>query len=265
MSMNTWIGVEEARNAVLNGTGAGVKVAILDSGVELSHTALTGLELVDDIAVIQDGPMLVTAPGNGVDLFGHGTAIASIIRAMAPRILLGSIRVMGAHLNSRTEIIREGVRIALERGYQILNCSFGCRGDAKYVMDYKLWIDEAYLKRVHIVSACNNLDFTVREWPGHFPTVVTVNMARVEHQEALYHRTGNLVEFAARGANIDVPWTNQRRKLVTGSSYAVPHVVALLARLLSIYPDLSPLAAKELLRQLADPLPADLAGANVPM
>jgi subtilisin family serine protease len=261
--MSTWIGLDEARNAVSNGTGTGVKVAILDSGVESTHTALSGLELLDDVAVIQDGPMLITVPGNGADLFGHGTAIASIIRAMAPAVSLGSIRVMGAHLNSRTEIIREGVRIALERGYHILNCSFGCRGDAKYVMDYKLWIDEAYLKRAHIVSACNNLDFTVREWPGHFPTVVTVNMARVERREALYHRAGNLVEFAARGANIEVPWVNQGRKLVTGSSYAVPHVVALLARLLSSFPDLSPLAAKELLRQLAEPLPDSVAGSNV--
>ena len=124
--MKTWITPEEAIAAIRDGRGRGVKIAILDSGVEASHPALGGLELVDDIAVIEDGMKLKVVPGEGRDLFGHGTAVAGIIRATAPEAEIGSIRVLGESLSARTAIILEGARQAIERGYHILNCSRGC-------------------------------------------------------------------------------------------------------------------------------------------
>ena len=53
-------------------------------------------------------------------------AIASIIRQVAPEAKIGSFRVLGEQLRSRTAIICEGARLALDCGYQVLNCSFGC-------------------------------------------------------------------------------------------------------------------------------------------
>ena len=73
----------------------------------------------------------------------------------------------------RTIVIREGVRQAIDAGYDILNCSFGC-GVKEHILQYKDWIDEAYLKGIHIVAACNNIDFRRPEWPGFFPSVITV-------------------------------------------------------------------------------------------
>src|SRR5207237_5045999 len=154
-----------------------VRISVLDSGIEAGHCLLGGLSLADDLAVIEQGLELVTAPGEGRDVFGHGTAIAGIIRQIAPEAQIGSFRVLGEQLRSRSWIIREGVRLALERGYHILNCSFGC-GREDQVLLYKDWIDEAYVRDRHIVAACNNQDFTKREWPGHFPTVITVNFIR---------------------------------------------------------------------------------------
>jgi subtilisin len=250
--LNTWLTVEQARNYLRQGTGRGIKIAVLDSGIEAAHPALKGLILVDDLAVLDDGLQLRAVPGQGVDVFGHGTAIASILRQIAPEAQIGSFRVLGDQLRSRTAIIREGVRLALERGYHILHCSFGCSRE-DHVLQYKDWIDEAYLTRRHIVAACNNYDFQKREWPGHFPTVITVNFAQSDEPEALFYRPGNLVEFAARGHDLDVPWTGGQRKKVTGSSFAVPHVAGLLARLLALCPDLPPLPAKALLHQIAHP------------
>jgi subtilisin len=191
-------------------------------------------------------------PGEGRDLFGHGTAIAGIIRQMAPEAQIGSFRVMGEQLRSRTAVICEGVRQALDLGYHVLNCSFGCSRDDQ-VLFYKSWIDEAYLRNRHIVAACNNDDFLRREWPGHFPTVITVNFAAIESPEEFYYQPGHLVEFAARGQDLEVAWVVNARKKVIGSSFAAPHLTGLLARLLSCAPDLSPLQAKALLQQLATP------------
>src|ERR1700746_4196601 len=71
--------------------------------------------------------------------------------------------------------------------------------------------------------------------------------------EVLFYRPGSLVEFAARGEDVELLWNNGNRVKASGSSYAAPVASAILARLISIYPGLSPLAAKELLRLTAEP------------
>jgi subtilisin family serine protease len=250
--VNNWPSLDEARSYLAAGQGQGIKIAVLDSGIDLTHPLLAGLTLEDDLAVVEDGSRLSVVPGGGRDVYGHGTAIASILRQLVPEARIGSFRVLGEQLRSRTLIIREGARLALERGYHILNCSFGCSRE-DHVLFYKDWIDEAYLRGRHIVAACNNQDVTKREWPGHFPTVVTVNFTRCDRPDALFCRMGQLVEFAARGEDIEVAWLGGGRKKVTGSSFAAPHAAGLLARLLSHSPMLSPLQAKALLQQLAKP------------
>ena len=70
--MKPWITPDEAAEAIRRGRGRGVRIAVLDSGIERSHPALGGLELVDDIAIVEDGMKLKVVPGEGRDLFGHG-------------------------------------------------------------------------------------------------------------------------------------------------------------------------------------------------
>jgi subtilisin family serine protease len=254
--------LEEARWALTNGTGKGVRIAVLDSGIEVDHPELVGLALIDDLHVVDSGIQIEVKSGDGTDLFGHGTAIAGVIRRIAPDAEIGSIRVLGENLASRTVIIREGIRQAIDRGYHILNCSFGCRV-AEHIFQYKEWIDEAYLKGIHIVSACNNLDFRQPEWPGYFPSVVTVNMARLDDDHTFFYKQGHLVEFFARGVNVELPWNHHSVREVTGSSFAAPVVSGLLARLISMMPSSGPLEAKALLHWLATPWRRDVTAPNI--
>ncbi len=252
MKANPTPTVEQARSFLRSGKGASIKIAVLDSGVETSHPLLQGIILADDVAIVEEGQQIAAVPGDGRDVYGHGTAIARIIRELAPEAEIGSFRVLGEHLRARTLIIREGARQAMERGYHILNCSFGCGRDDQVLL-YKDWIDEAYNLGRHIVASCNNENFLKREWPGHFPSVTTVSFTDCADAEHFFCRLGQLVEFAARGQDIEVAWTGGGRKKVTGSSFAAPHISALLARLLSGCPTLTPLQAKSLLHTLAAP------------
>jgi len=254
--------LEEARQALTNGTGKGVRIAVLDSGIEIDHPELVGLELIDDLHVIDSGIQIEVRSGDGTDIFGHGTAVAGVIRHIAPDGEIGSIRVLGESLVSRTVIIREGIRQAIDRGYRILNCSFGC-GLADHIFQYKEWIDEAYLNGIHIVSACNNLDFRRPEWPGYFPTVITVNMAQLDDEGTFFYKSGHLVEFFARGVDITLPWNHHLTKEVTGSSFAAPVLTGLLARLISVFPNLRPLEAKALLHRLAIPWRKEVSAPNM--
>jgi subtilisin len=238
------------------GRGRGVRIALLDSGVEWNHEDLRGAIPADDLVIEEINGQLEAQPGKGEDVFGHGTAVAGIVREIAPEAEIGSFRVLDVRNQSQSEMICFGAHLAIERGYHILNCSFGAR-HKPHVLIFKDWVDRAYLNGVHVVSACNNDDFRRPEWPGDFGTVNTVNMIATTERERLFcNNSGTMVEFAALGVNVTVAWKGGIRQEATGSSFAAPRVAGLLARILSQFPGLPPLHAKSLLLQIASGLPA---------
>ncbi len=247
-----WPALETARSALANGNGENVKVAIIDSGIETAHPALNGLSLEDDIAVSCDRINIQVAEGGGRDVYGHGTAVASILLKEAPKVKIGSFRALDSSNHSRNFVIAECVNQAISRGYQIINCSFGCRGLPRYVMDYKEWVDAAYLAGVQIVAACSNVDAGIREWPAYFPSVISVRSANCGDSE-FFHHEGRMVSFLAKGERVEVPWIDGKIKIETGSSFAAPVISGKIARILSQMPDLNPALIKPLLAKLAEP------------
>ena len=240
-------------SAFRDGDGAGVKVAILDSGVEIAHSAFEGRSLRDDLD-FQSAPdeSVIQTAGNGEDAYGHGTAIAWLIWSMAPAAEIGSFRVMGdGRLTSKRQLVRAAAHEALMRGYQILNCSFGHRAAALYSLDYKEWVDAAYVAGCSIVAACDNAGSRQQVFPAHFSSVIGVDRAAVADPEGLLRRAGQLVEFAAPGENVLVPWKDESWKTVIGSSYAAPRVTGWVARLISQVPDLSTAQVKAALQAAA--------------
>ena len=255
--MAHWISPDEAAEALRTGSGRGIRVAVLDSGIETSHQEFRQVHWADDFAVVESGFQLAIVPGGGEDLFGHGTAVAGIIHRIAPEAEIASIRVLGSSLEARTAVVQEGALLAIQRDYHVLNCSFGCM-IADHVLRYKHWVDRAYLRGAHVVAACSNSWAERQEWPSFFTSVVSVNMARCANDSVLYYRSGSMVEFAAAGVDLEVPWSGGKTKRVTGSSFAAAHVSGLVARLLGVFPNLHPLEAKTLLRRVAVPWKREL-------
>lgn len=252
----TWITPEQAAAAMRSGRGEGVRIAVLDSGVEWDHADLQGVKVADDLCIEEVDGVLEARPGNREDVFGHGTAVASILHEVAPEAEIGSFRVLDVRNQSQSEMICFGARLALERGYHILNCSFGARLKSQVLM-FKDWVDDAYLGGIHVVAACNNDDFRKPEWPGDFVSVITVNMLDTPQRDMIFRNPpGTLVEFAALGVNVGVPWKGGIRREATGSSFAAPRAAGLLARMISVFPKIAPLQAKSLLQQIASGLPA---------
>src|SRR4051794_16051978 len=106
------------------GTGAGIKVAVIDSGIEASHPALEGgVQGYVSVRVGPGGFEFDTEPHD--DSYGHGTACAAIIRSFAPECELYSIKVLGAALSTRGMIFIAGLRWAIENGMHVCNLSLG--------------------------------------------------------------------------------------------------------------------------------------------
>ncbi len=231
----SWPTPADALSAIQTAKGRGVKVAIIDSGIDSTHPGLNGVKLSDDIVVSSDGLRMRIEVGDGEDVYGHGTAVAGILRRTAPEAEIGSFRALDSKNHSRNFVIAECARQAIERGYHIINCSFGCRGLPKYVMDFKEWVDEAHVAGVHVVAACSNVSASTREWPAHFANVISVGTADCRDAE-LIGRPGEMVSLAASGERVKVAWLDHSWRIETGSSFAAPVVAGLAARILSAYP-----------------------------
>lgn len=245
----TWPSLEEVEWGLQNGRGQGVRIAVIDSGIEFPHPMLQGASIVANWRFEETDDGVIRTSGNGQDFFGHGTAVASLIHQLAPEAELVSYQALGPQLNCRSRLISAAARVALDDNCHVLNCSFGT-SRLEQVLLYKEWVDKAYRLGRHVVAAANNLDPGRVEFPASFVNVIGVAMKAGLAPGDFSTRPGEMVEFGASGDNVEVAWLNGERKLVTGASFAAARMTGLLARMISSIPCIDPLLAKASLKFL---------------
>lgn len=243
--ISDWISPEQAAAAIRDGDGSGVRVAVLDSGIEIAHPDFQGRRLREDL-VVNGASFEQFAAGHGEDVYGHGTAVAGIIWEIAPEAEIASFRVLGPKLGGRTAQISLAAHAAIARGFDVVNCSFAC-GIAGHLSLYKEWTDRALLSGVHVVAASHG---DAPEWPAHFASVLGVDCTEAgSHEGEISCSTDRMVEFTA-AANCEVAWKDGGRRSMTGSSFAAARLTGIVARLLSVHPIRDPLLLKALLRRV---------------
>jgi subtilisin len=194
------------------------------------------------------------------DAFGHGTAVAALLVAHAPGIAIESLRMLDSERQGSSERVLAGLRWAIERKFDIVNCSFGTFGPAttKFLASYKRVIDLAFCENVLLIGACSNSDHKLTSLPASFPTVLATDAGRLaEHPVPLVkRRAGHLIEFVTRGVDVSVSWKDGSSRLVTGSSFAAPHLAALVARIRELRPKWNSCEMKAALYRLSEPVTA---------
>lgn len=226
-----------------NSTGRGVKVAVIDSGIDADHPAVGAVTGYVAVEIGPDGTILDTAPHR--DLFGHGTACAGIIRNLAPECELYSVRVLGEQLIGRGAAFAAGLRWAVEAGMQVCNLSLGTTR-AQFFADLQAVADLAAFRHVTLVAAANNSPQP--SYPSMFASVISVTA-----QDTTRHTINPTppAEFGAPGVNIRTPWLDGGWLTTTGNSFAAPHISGLVARLLERHPEATPAQVRTILRALA--------------
>jgi subtilisin family serine protease len=229
-------------------TGSGVRVAIIDSGVERAHPAVRG-RVVECVTVeLVDGePRIV--PDDAGDLFGHGTACAGIIVGLAPDVELVSVRVLGADLRGKGAAFLSGLEWAVRHGIHVANLSLSSKSDALYPAFHEV-VDEAYFRNIALVSAANNV--TGPSYPSLFSSVFSVAAHSVPDPWRLYYNPVPPVEFGAWGVDVPIAWKGGGTTVATGNSFAAPHVTAMAALVLAKHPALTPFETKAILAGIAD-------------
>jgi subtilisin family serine protease len=227
-------------------TGRGVKVGVVDSGIDADHPDVGGVNGYVAIHEGADGQLAYNTSPHGDD-FGHGTACASIIRAAAPDCELYSIKVLGRALSGRGIVFAAGLRWAIENGMQACNLSLGTTKKDFYAVLHEL-ADRAYFRNLMLVTAANNMP--VPSFPSVYASVISVAAHDRKDPYLVYYNPEPPVEFGAWGIDVRVAWQNGGWSTLTGNSFAAPHVTGIVTRILGNHPDLTVFQMKAVLRAL---------------
>jgi len=228
-------------------TGKGVKVAVLDSGIDAGHPAIGGrVEGYLSITPVPDGFELDDDPHR--DAYGHGTACAGIIRSIAPDCELYSVKVLGSRLTGRGTVFLEGLHWAVENGMHVCNLSMGSTKKELYGFFHEV-TDLAYFQNVVLVTAANNMPIT--SFPSLYASVISVASHDLQDPYRFYYNPRPPVEFGAPGIDVRVAWLDGEWVTATGNSFAAPHITGIVAKILGKHPGLTIFQVKTILRALA--------------
>ena len=224
-------------------TGEGVRVCILDSGVDGDHPSVGGLDSAVAISLDENEETVVTEDTEG-DVSGHGTACAGIVRSLAPDCRISSVRVLGASFTGSGGVLLAGLRYAIDEGFGVINMSLSTTKKPFAVVLHEL-ADSAYFRRTVLVASAHNMP--VESYPWRFSSVISVGSHEEEDPLAFFYNPSPPVEFFGRGVNVEVPWSGGRALTVSGNSFATPHMSAICALILAKHPELTPFQLKSVL------------------
>jgi subtilisin len=232
--------------AWVGGTGKGVKVAVIDSGIDANHQDVGEVAGYVSISEGSDGLTYLSEPHE--DVYGHGTACAAIIRRVAPECELYSVRVLGPNLSGRGAVFAAGLRWAIEHDMHVCNLSLGTTKRDFYGTFHEL-ADQACFHNVMLVTAANNMP--VPSFPSVYASVISVASHEELDPYLFYYNPRPPVEFGAPGIDVRVAWKDGGYVTSTGNSYAAPHIAGIIAKILGKHPELTVFQMKTVLRALA--------------
>ncbi|WP_424357054.1 S8 family serine peptidase [Methanocella sp. MCL-LM] len=269
------IGADQAWNSGY--TGKGVKVAVIDTGIDGSHPDLNGNKIVGWVDYTQGK----TTP---YDDHGHGTHVAGTIagtgaadsgkyKGVAPEASVMGIKVLGKDGSGSNSNILKGIDWAVQNNADIISMSLGSSSHSQASDDA---IKRAVDAGVTVIVAAGNSGPNAKTvaCPGDSPYAITVGATDRNDQIASFSSRGptydgrtkpdvtnmgvGLVAAKATGVASSKP-VGQYYQAMSGTSMATPMTSGVAALLLQAKPDLTPAQMKDALTKTAKPL-----GSGVP-
>lgn len=230
------IGLAEFRAV---GSGAGITIAVLDTGVDAAHPALvgqvlSGVDYVDDDLDPADVGNGADDDGDGAvdEAVGHGTHVAGIASAVAPEAAILPMRVLDSDGTGSLFVTAEAIVDAVDRGADIVNVSFGVDGD----LESEVFHDALrYAERhdVIVIAAAGNNASTARHYPAASPDVLGIAaLDATGSQLAAFSNRGSWVAIGAPGTSIVSTIPGGRYAAWSGTSMASPFAAGGLAVLM---------------------------------
>jgi membrane-anchored mycosin MYCP len=222
--------------------GAGVTVAVVDTGVDAAQPFLAG-------AVLRGYDVVNGGGAADTDCVGHGTFVAGLIAGrrlpgfgfagVAPQASILPIREADSYADGTAADLAKCIRIAVSMGARVINVSIVTQVPAGVLTSA---VQYALAHNVMIVAAAGN-DFAqgnVPEYPAGIPGVLAVGAVDANGQRASYSQTGPNVGVVAPGTNLIGPGAGGVGLVsYSGTSFATAYVSGVAALVRAYYPRLT--------------------------
>lgn len=212
-------------------TGDPVKVAIVDTGIDVKHPDLAGN--------LKGGVSTVGYTTSYNDDNGHGTHVAGIAAALdneigvigvGPKIDLYAVKVLDRRGSGYLSDVIEGLDWAVQNGMWVVNMSLGTSSDIQSFHDA---VQRVYAAGIVQVAAAGNSGGAVI-YPAAYSEVIAVSATDNTDTLAYWFSRGPEVDLAAPGVSIYSTYKGQTYKTLSGTSMAAPHVTGAAALVLTI-------------------------------
>ena len=222
-------------HALAKNLGYGVKVAVIDTGVDLAHPALReALAPASQWKDFYGGDNIPQDEGTfGQAGYGHGTEVAGIIRQIAPRATILPIRVLGPDGGGNIFHLTAAIQYAVAQGVKVINLSLG---SDMAVQAVEAAINSATSKGVLVVASTGNTGDTRVSYPASSSTMGNFNVLRLSvtsvdpyDRKSAFATYGGSVKLAAPGENVYGPAPGELVAAWSGTSMAAPMASGALA------------------------------------
>lgn len=216
------------------GTGRGVHVYVVDSGISPDHPEFAG----------RIGAGTYTNGSSVQDCFGHGTHVAGIIASsrfgMAPEATIHPVRVLGCDGGGSTSSILSGLNWVADNAPTDAVVNLSLRGPYSAALNRSVR-DLVASGRVVVVASGNDASDSCNWSPGSEPTALTVGATDRDDREANFSNYGSCVDLFAPGVAIRSTdfHGGADGRLDSGTSMAAPHVSAAAAVMWSAHRSMS--------------------------
>ncbi len=231
-------------------TGKGIKVGVIDTGIDYTHEDLN----------VSGGISFVAGINDYMDDNGHGTHVAGTIGALdndigvvgiAPQTEIYVIKALDQYGNGSYSDIVAGIEWAVDNNLNIINMSLGGTVKSKTL---EKAVDKAYESGILIVAAAGNNGYAKKgtiTYPAAYNSVIAVGAVDQQNNRASFSSVGRQLELMAPGVDVLSTVPNNSYASYNGTSMASPHVAGVVALLWEAKPSLTNVQLRNLLNDLA--------------
>ncbi|MER6999477.1 type VII secretion-associated serine protease mycosin [Streptomyces sp. NPDC000410] len=259
-------------------TGKGVKVAVIDTGVDVRNPQLTravdvksGKNLMDPNAKDANGNKIERGKEDGTtDTVGHGTKVAGIIAArpakgtgfvgLAPGATIIPIQQNDAEGRGTTKTLAAAINYAVDEGADVINISQDTANAVEPTPLLKKAVDDALEANVVVVASAGNdgLGGNVKPtYPASYPGVLAVAASDRNNERAAFSQSGDFVGVAAPGVDMISTVPGGGHCADNGTSFSAPYVAGIAALIKAKHKDWT---QKQIVAQIQQTAERSIAG-----
>lgn len=227
----------EADVAWATSSGTAVKVAIVDTGIDLTHPDLA--------SNIKGGVNTINSRKSPNDDNGHGTHVAGTVAALnnsigvvgvGPAASLYAVKVLDRNSSGFLSDVIEGLDWSVANGMQVVNMSLGTNSDIQSFHDAVIKVNQAGIVQV---GAAGN-DGAAVDFPGAYAEIIGVAALQKNSDGTLsvasFTSRGQEVDLSAPGVSVFSTYKGGSYATLSGTSMATPHVTGVAALVLTTLP-----------------------------